>query len=141
MLFENIFRGVLVLQCILLLILPSLALGGQMQIENSQQLSAREQKWFETFQKGTFYARGWRDITAELLAKAPSDMKDDLKKRLDDLGRKIGREWSKNNAVRKIDNEMLQQWGCQLQQAVEQEPTKIVQVVASLNQNVLTLLD
>ncbi|CAK8713734.1 hypothetical protein GCAAIG_03070 [Candidatus Electronema halotolerans] len=138
---ENIFRAAVVIHCVLLLLLPSLAAGGQMQAGSREQFSAREREWFETFQKGTFYARGWKDITAELLAKAPAAAKDDLRKRLEDLGFKIGREWSKNNDIRKIDNEMLKQWGSQLQQTADREPARIVQVVASLNRKVTTLLD
>jgi hypothetical protein len=137
----NIFRAAVVMQCILFSISPSLAAGGQMQAGSREQFSARERQWFETFQKGTFYARGWKDITAEILAKAPSETKDDLRKRLEDLGFKIGREWSKNNDIRKIDNEMLKRWGSQLQQTAEREPARIVQVVASLNRKVTTLLD
>ena len=139
--FEKIFSVALFFLCALFLTLPTLTLGSQMQSKACEQLSAREQKWFETFQKGTFYARGWRDITAELLAKAPAETKDSLKKSLEELGKKIGREWSKNNNIRKIDNEMLQRWGGQLQEVAEQEPTRIVQVVASLNQKVHTILD
>lgn len=138
---ENIFRAAVVIHCVLFSLSPTLAASGQMQSGSREQLSAQEQKWFETFQKGTFYARGWKDITAELLAKAPSDIKNDLQKRLEDLGFKIGREWSKNNEIRKIDNAMLKQWGSQLQQTAEQEPARIVQVVASLNRKVTTLLD
>lgn len=141
MLFAKIFRIALVVCCALFVTLPTLTLGNQMQPKACEQLSAREQKWFETFQKGTFYARGWREITAELLAKAPVETKDDLKHRLEELGQKIGREWSKNNDIRKIDNTMLRHWGDQLQQVAKREPTKIVQVVASLNQKVCTILD
>lgn len=141
MLLKKIFRVALVVCCTLFVSLPTLTLGSQMQANACEQLSAREQKWFETFQQGTFYARGWREITAELLAKAPVETKDDLKHRLEELGQRIGREWSKNNDIRKIDNTMLQHWGDQLQQVANQEPTKIVQVVASLNQKVCTILD
>lgn len=107
----------------------------------AEQLSAKEKAWFETFQKGTLYARGWQDITAELVARAPAAIKCELRQRLEDLGMKIGREWSKNNDIRKIDSAMLRQWGDMLQRAAEQQPEHIPQVVAKLDKKVLSLLD
>ncbi len=108
---------------------------------SAESLSPKEQAWFETFQKGTIYAKGWREITAELVAKAPAEIKCDLRQRLDALGAKIGREWSKNNTIRKIDSSMLRQWGDMLEEAAEREPEKISQAVDNLDRKVLALLN
>lgn len=110
-------------------------------VQAAQQLSAKEKAWFDTFQRGTLYARGWQDITEELVAKAPAEIQSDLQQRLEDLGMKIGREWSKNNEIRKIDSAMLRQWGDMLRQAAERQPERIPQVVSKLDQKVVALLD
>jgi hypothetical protein len=107
----------------------------------AEQLSAKEKAWFDTFQRGTLYAKGWRDITEELVAKAPAEFQSDLQRRLDELGMKIGREWSRSNDVRKIDSAMLRQWGDMLRQAAEAQPERIPQVVSRLDQKVVALLD
>jgi hypothetical protein len=129
---RHIFYAAAILQIGIFSVLPAQA---------GEQFSAQERAWFETFQKGTIYARGWREITSELVAKAPMEIKCDLQKRLERLGTRIGREWSKNNQIRKIDNAMLRQWGDMLEQTAEQAPDKIPQVVENLNLKVLALLD
>lgn len=103
-------------------------------------LTAEEKAWFETFQRGTFFAPGWREITARLIEKTPQTLKEKIKQELDALGNRIGCEWSRDNDIRKIDNTMIAKWGNMLRQA-EKEPEKIPQVVASLNRRVLALLD
>jgi hypothetical protein len=134
-----IFYAVALVQLGMLSVLPPQAAGGQWQ--GREQLSAQERAWFDTFQRGTLYARGWKDITSTILAKAPVELKSDLQKNLEELGAKIGREWSKSNDIRKIDSEMLRQWGNMLERTAECEPAKIPQVVATLNQKVVALLD
>lgn len=129
--FRHIFCAAMMLQFALLTAAPVQA----------EQLSAQERAWFERFQRGTLYARGWQDITATILAKAPAEIQSDLERNLNDLGAKIGREWSRNNEIRKIDNAMLRQWGRMLEQAAEREPERIPQVVDRLNQKVVALLD
>lgn len=116
-----------------------LAAAGQ-QSADPAKLSAQEKAWFETFQRGTFFAPGWREITARLLEKTPPNLQDEMKKALDLLGNRIGCEWSRNNEIRRIDNKMIAQWGSMLRQAAEQEPYRIPQVVAHLNRKVVALL-
>jgi len=130
--FRQFFYAAVVLHLVLLAAPPTQA---------NERLSAQEKAWFETFQRGTLYARGWQDITAAILAKAPAEIKNDLERNLNCLGAKIGREWSRNNNIRRIDNAMLRQWGKMLEQAAEREPEHIPQVVARLNQKVVALLD
>jgi hypothetical protein len=132
--FRQFFCAAVILQFgILAAVLPGPAAA--------EQLSAKEKAWFDTFQRGTVYARGWQDITEAILAKAPAAIKSDLERNLNDLGARIGREWSRNNDIRRIDNAMLRQWGDMLEQAAEREPERIPQVVAKLNQKVVALLD
>lgn len=130
-----------------LLFLPPLAgMAGEIHVEklgqyDPRELSGEEKEWFQAFQEGTFYARGWKDITAQILEKAPLEVRDELQHTLEALGMKIGCEWSKSNEMRKIDNDMLEQWGSLLEQTAEQEPHLIPQVVASIKQKVIRLLE
>jgi len=66
----------------LLLVLPIQASAGEADqntkskqqdtiVLSLDQLSSEEKEWFVTFQEGTFYARGWRDITRRFLRRLP----------------------------------------------------------------------
>ena len=105
-----------------------------------EKLSEEEKEWFETFQEGTFYTRGWKDITAQILEKSPQIVREELHQALESLGKRIGCEWSKNNATRRISTEMLKQWGDFLEQTAEDKPDMISQAIAHINQKVTSLL-
>jgi len=47
----------------------------------------------------------------EVLQAVPDSDKDTVGELLSNLGEKIGREWSKDNRVRRIDTAMIQKWG------------------------------
>lgn len=136
---KDIFYAAAVL--LFLFMPPPQVSGGQSPVPDPAKLSAEEKEWFETFQRGTFFAPGWREITAALLAKAPYEFKSGLRQTLDLLGNRIGCEWSRDNDIRRIDSDMIAQWGDMLRQAAAGEPEQIPQVVANLNRQVLTLLD
>lgn len=79
--------------------------------------SKQEQEWFKKFHEGTFLVKGWKTQTRELLKDVQGNERDAISHRLNDLGEKIGREWAKDNAVRRIDTAKLQQWGASLTKA------------------------
>ncbi len=79
-----------------------------------------EQEWFRKFYEGTFLIQGWESRMKELLKAIPDEDREGMNKVLADLGEKIGREWAKDNNVRRIDNSMLQKWGEDLRSAKKQ---------------------
>ena len=108
---------------------------------SQDQLSAEEQQWFATFQEGTFYIQGWKAITADILEKTPEEVRERQRTALEALGVKIGCEWSKDNEVRKIDNDMLSQWGSLLKEAAGHDPEQIPEVIVEIQHKVDMLLN
>ncbi|HHD63975.1 MAG TPA: hypothetical protein ENK96_06350 [Desulfobulbaceae bacterium] len=104
-------------------------------------LTAEEMKWYKTFQEGTFLIEGWKDITKNILAHTPEKLREHQQCRLEQLGRKIGMEWSRENAVRRVDNNMLQQWGKELKKAAKKNPKQLPEVIASIDQQLDNLLN
>jgi len=47
----------------------------------------------------------------EVLQAVPDSDKDTVGELLSNLGEKIGREWSRDNRVRRINTAMIQKWG------------------------------
>lgn len=104
-------------------------------------LSREEQKWFKTFQEGTFLIDGWQSITEELLASTPEHLREHQKQRLDQLGLKIGLEWSRDNDIRRVDNRMLQEWGKTLKKTARKNPEQLSEVIVSIDQAVNNILN
>ncbi|HEB70099.1 MAG TPA: hypothetical protein ENI88_10855 [Desulfobulbus sp.] len=104
-------------------------------------LSKEEQKWFKTFQEGTFLIDGWQSITEELLASTPKNLREHQKKRLDQLGLKIGMEWSKDNDIRRVDTRMLQHWGKTLKKIAKKNPAQLPEVIVSIDRELNNLLN
>ncbi|RWX51520.1 hypothetical protein VU01_11223 [Candidatus Electrothrix marina] len=111
-------------------------------LPNPEHLSEDEKEWFTTFQEGTFYVQGWKEITSKILEKIQQEnKKEELQRSLNYLGIRIGCEWSKNNDVRKIDTDMLEQWGTELQKIAEEKPEKLPVVIADIRQKVFKLVE
>jgi len=104
-------------------------------------LSQEERKWFKTFQDGTFFVDGWIDITKELLASTPEGLRESQKKHLEQLGLKIGLEWCKSNAIRRVDTKMLQQWGKSLKKTARKNPEQLSEIIVSIDQEVDNILN
>ena len=85
-----------------------------------------EEEWFHKFYEGTFLIKGWRSRMKELLQPFPSAEKEEMRGLLDNLGEKIGREWAKNNRVRRVDTPLLQKWGQDLTNAKRKGPDVLV---------------
>ena len=111
-------------------------------LPNPEQLSEKEKEWFTTFQEGTFYVQGWKEITSKILEKIKQkNKKKELQRSLSHLGLRIGCEWSKNNDVRKINTDMLEQWGSELQKTAEEKPDRLPVLIADIQQKVFELVE
>ncbi|MCW5201387.1 hypothetical protein VU11_01895 [Desulfobulbus sp. US2] len=111
-------------------------------LPDPEELSEDEKEWFTTFQEGTFYVQGWKEITTGILEKIQQERKkEEIQRSLNHLGIRIGCEWSKKNDVRKIDTDMLEQWGSELQKAAEDNPNKLPIVIANIQQKVFELVE
>ncbi|WP_446010862.1 hypothetical protein [Candidatus Electrothrix sp.] len=111
-------------------------------LPDPEKLSKEEKEWFTTFQEGTFYVQGWKEISAEILDKVKQENeKEVLRRSLNLLGIRIGCEWSKRNDIRKIDTDMLEQWGAELQKIAEEKPDKLPVLIADIQDKVVELVD
>lgn len=104
-------------------------------------LNHEEEKWFQTFLEGTFYTDGWDEICDAILAAIPHEQRPDYEMLVGELGEKIGREWAKNNEVRRIDNSKLIEWGDRLKGTASDEPARLAEVINTINQEVESILD
>ena len=74
--------------------------------------------WVKKFYDGDFFTRGWTKQGKGLLEAVRTERaRDELRAALNDLGRRVAAEWSKDNGVRKIDTANLLQFGKRLQEA------------------------
>ncbi len=96
--------------------------------------------WYAKFQEGGLFFDGWQEISEDVVAKVPEKNKIKAKVTMLALGIKIGCEWSKENAVRKITTEMLQEWGRKLKQTVSDSPENLAVVITSIESEVDALL-
>ena len=111
-------------------------------LPDPEQLSEDEKEWFATFQEGTFYVQGWKAITSKILEKIQQEgEKQKLRRSLNHLGIRIGCEWSKSNDIRKINTDMLEQWGSELEKTAEERPDKLPLLIADISQKVFELVE
>jgi hypothetical protein len=96
-------------------------------------ITASEQEWFRKFYEGTFLIKGWKDRMEELLEKVPPDDREHIRGLLDNLGKKIGSEWAKDNKIRKIDSAMLKHWGNDLNTAGNEGPDALIEKIRLLD--------
>ncbi len=102
--------------------------------------SKQEQDWLKKFYEGTFLVKGWKAQVRDLLRDFQGAERDAANDLLSDLGEKIGREWSKDNAVRRIDTAQLQQWGASLTSARKKGPDALIAEIRAIGQTVDTIL-
>jgi hypothetical protein len=100
----------------------------------------QERDWLKKFYEGTFLAKGWKAQVRELLKDFNGEERDAANDLLDDLGEKIGREWSKDNAVRRIDTVQLKQWGASLTSARKKGPDALIAEIRAIDQTVDEML-
>lgn len=104
-------------------------------------LSQEERDWFLTFIKGNILAEGWGRITANILHHTSQEEQELRRQELNRLGTKIGREWCRDNDVRRIDTSMLSAWGDKLKKAAKNEPQQLPSVIRTIDCEVDSLLD
>jgi hypothetical protein len=99
-----------------------------------------QQEWYRKFYEGTFLIKGWKGRMNEILKGVPSEEKEEMGGLLENLGKKIGMEWARENDVRKIDTAQLQKWGKDLQNAQKKGTKALRERVRELNEEVDQLL-
>jgi hypothetical protein len=104
-------------------------------------LNPEEKTWFKVFQEGNFLSIGWQEISAEIMAKTPPEQQQEQRTALENLGNKIGMEWCRPNAVRKVDSSMLLEWGDILRKTARKNPQQLAKAIAYIDQEVDDVLD
>lgn len=99
-----------------------------------------EEEWFRKFYEGTFLIKGWRSRMKELLELFSPDEIEEMRGLLDNLGEKIGREWARDNRVRRVDTPLLQEWGQDLKNAKRKGPDVLAEAIRNLDTEVDDLL-
>jgi hypothetical protein len=109
-------------------------------LEGGAMTSKQERDWLKKFYEGTFLVKGWKAQVKELLEDFQGEERDTANDLLSDLGEKIGREWSKDNAVRRIDTSQLKQWGASLTSARKKGPEALIAEIRAIDQAVNGML-
>ncbi|MDD2462426.1 MAG: hypothetical protein PHI97_00350 [Desulfobulbus sp.] len=129
---------------------PAIAVDGQAEVaqknlvpqyEVPAQLTAQEKSWFVTFQEGNFLSVGWQTISSEIMAKTPPEQQPSQKIALENLGKKIGMEWCRPNAVRRVNSSMLKEWGDILRKTARTNPRQLASAIAFIDRKVDSVLD
>ncbi len=107
---------------------------------NEALLSKVEEDWYHKFQNGIMFFDGWKKISHDLITSFPDGDQIKLKENLNLLGRKIGIEWCKDNAIRKINTEKLHKWGEMLIKAVEHGQKNISDTINRVEKEVDEIL-
>jgi hypothetical protein len=105
------------------------------------ELSPEEKTWFKVFQEGNILSIGWQEISAEIMAKTPPEQQQEQRTALENLGNKIGIEWSRPNAVRKVNSSMLLEWGDILRKTARKNPQQLAKAIAYIDHQVDAVLD
>ena len=100
----------------------------------------QEQDWLKKFYTGTFLVKGWNAQVKDLLQDFQGEEREATKDLLGDLGEKIGREWSRDNAVRRIDTIQLKQWGASLTSARKKGPEALIAEIRAIGKTVDEML-
>lgn len=76
--------------------------------------------WVTRFYQGFNVAPGWLSMMQRVEARIPPEHWAQVRPVLQELGRSIGSEWAKDNAVRRIDTRTAATWRDALQEALSQ---------------------
>ena len=95
-----------------------------------------QQEWYKKFYEGTFLVQGWKSRIKEILKGLSTEDKKEMGELLENLGKKIGMEWARDNDVRKINTSQLQQWGKDLQKAGKTGPAALAKQIRQLDEEV-----
>lgn len=89
---------------------------------NNQSAQSEEEylKWVKRFYLGwALYPNGWDWLTAKMLKQTSDEKQAYVKKSMYTIGERIGTEWSKDGAHRKINSSHLMTWGNVLRLALK----------------------
>ena len=100
----------------------------------------REDDWYRRFWEGALLVPGWRARSDEILRSIPREERDSVGERLDRLGTVIGREWARDNRVRRVDNARLEAWGARLHGESERGGRGVVAVLDEIEDELQGLL-
>lgn len=100
----------------------------------------KEEEWYKKFLDGALMVKGWRARTREILKSFSAEEQALLSDQLARLGEKIGREWSRENDVRRIDTPMLQTWGDGLLLAKKKGARAVMEKIDAIENEVDGLL-
>lgn len=101
--------------------------------DSVRHLSENEREWYKKFQNGHLFFTGWKEICADILESLPNHEELKTRKLLQSMGQRIGTEWAKNNAVRKIDTADLRTWGERLRQAKDTGSSQLYEAVEAIS--------
>ena len=94
------------------------------------------EKWLKIFFEGNFLIPGWNDRKKEILS-AVIRKKADAERLLDQLGELIGREWARDNSVRRISTEDVRRWGQDIVRAKRLSEEEILEKLGVIRNEVL----
>lgn len=77
--------------------------------------------WVTRFYTGNGPVPGWLDMTRQVLERLPPERRAGIEARLFELGGRIGAEWAKDNAIRRIDTRAGGVWRDALLEALAQD--------------------
>ncbi len=100
----------------------------------------KEEDWYRKFLEGSLMVKGWNARTKEILKSFSTADKEMLSGQLARLGEKIGREWAKDNTIRRIDTPMLKTWGDALLMAKKEGARAVMEKIEVLERDVDQLL-
>jgi hypothetical protein len=95
-----------------------------------------QQEWYGKFYEGTFLVQGWKSRMKEILQGLSPEDKGEMREMLENLGKKIGMEWARENEVRRIDTPQLQSWGQALRKARQKGPEALTSRIRKLKEEV-----
>jgi len=97
------------------------------------------QDWIRKFYEGNFLIKGWDGTQKELLDALPEHKRPEFETLLSELGELIGKEWARDNSVRKIDSSDLQRWGGRLK-AVKNDDGRLLSEILAVKEEALERL-
>lgn len=77
--------------------------------------------WVSRFYTGNGAVPGWLDMTEQVLQRLPMEQHADISARLFELGGRIGREWAKDNTVRRLNTRSAGVWRDALLEALARD--------------------
>jgi hypothetical protein len=77
--------------------------------------------WVTRFYEGYTPVPGWLDMTQQVLARLPQQQHAAINARLFELGARIGAEWAKDNAVRRLNTRSAGVWRDALLEALARD--------------------